>query len=63
MNSWGTNCFVNRAGAVLDPKDGKPLEPRFLGGKDLVLEKDGEWLTQLSGWLGDSKTLSLPRPR
>lgn len=54
---------MNRAGAVLDPKDGKPLEPRFLGGKDLVLEKDGEWLTQLSGWLGDSKTLSLPRPR
>jgi len=47
--------FVNRAGAVLDPKDGRPLEPRFLGSKDLVLEKDGEWLTQLSSWLGDSK--------
>lgn len=45
--------FVNRAGAVLDPKDGKPLEPRFLGSKDLILEKDGEWLTQLSGWLAD----------
>ena len=47
--------FVNRAGAVLDPKDGRPLEPRFLGSKELVLEKDGEWLTQLSSWLGDSK--------
>lgn len=45
--------FVNRAGAVLDPKDGKPLEPRFLSSKDLILEKDGEWLTQLSGWLAD----------
>jgi hypothetical protein len=45
--------LVNRIGAVLDPKDGKPLEPRFLGSKDLILEKNGEWLTQLSGWLAD----------
>ncbi|NBR05264.1 MAG: DUF1549 domain-containing protein [Planctomycetes bacterium] len=45
--------LVNRSGAVLDPKDGKPLEPRFLGSKDLIQEKDGEWLTQLSRWLAD----------
>ena len=47
--------LVNRSGAILDPKDGKPLAPRFLGKKDLILEKDGEWLTQLAGWLADPK--------
>ena len=45
--------FVNRSGSIFDPKDGKPLEPRFLGKNEFVFEKDGEWLNQLSNWLAN----------
>jgi len=42
---------INRAGVLLDPKNGNPLEPRFLGSNSIINQVNGEQLKQLSDWL------------